>query len=347
MSVTHQLSAFDPHALNDLKNLARKDGHAPETLRAASKQFEAVFLQMVMKSMRNATPQDGLFDNEQTRLYQELLDQQLALNMAQGRGTGLADVIYRQLGGVTDPVAQPSGEGLPLNRDQTQKVFDMSSVIVGASAVPVWQGKAQKESDTAELDEIAALVARHEAAALQTDRLAQKLERAISGARETTGAVSERAQAFVDQVWPHAVAASRKTGIPPHFMVAQAALETGWGEKVLQHTDGRSSYNLFNIKAGSQWSGATVDIVANEYSDGRIQPELSRFRSYRSYAEAFSDYADLLSGNTRYANVLGQTAPAEFARSLQQAGYATDPMYANKLTRIIEGSTLRKALSSN
>lgn len=129
-------------------------------------------------------------------------------------------------------------------------------------------------------------------------------------------------------------------------MVAQAALETGWGEKQLRHADGSPSHNLFNIKAGSSWDGRTVNVGTTEYANGRTYAEQSRFRAYGSYAESFADYARLLSNSPRYAAVLGQRDAGGFARGLQQAGYATDPMYADKLARIIGGSTLRNALAS-
>ena len=129
-------------------------------------------------------------------------------------------------------------------------------------------------------------------------------------------------------------------------MVAQAALETGWGEKQLRHADGSPSYNLFNIKAGSAWTGKTVDRAVTEYAGGRAYTEPSRFRSYASYAESFRDYAELMTRSPRYAGVLGQTEVSGFARGLQDAGYATDPQYADKLTRIIGGATLRNALAT-
>lgn len=163
--------------------------------------------------------------------------------------------------------------------------------------------------------------------------------------REAGGAVSDKVRGFVAEVWPHAVEASKRTGIPPAFMVAQAALETGWGEKQLRHADGSPSRNLFNIKAGSGWSGRTVDRAVTEYADGRAYTEAARFRSYSSYAESFRDYAELMTRSPRYAGVLGQTDAGSFARGLQDAGYATDPQYADKLTRIIGGTTLRTVLA--
>ena len=111
------------------------------------------------------------------------------------------------------------------------------------------------------------------------------------------------------------------------------------------HEYGSPSHNLFNIKAGSAWPGRTVAREVTEYADGQAYTEAAHFRSYGSYAESFRDYAQLMTRSPRYAGVLGQTDAAAFARGLQDAGYATDPMYADKLTRIIGGNTLRSALA--
>ncbi|PKO89293.1 MAG: flagellar assembly peptidoglycan hydrolase FlgJ [Betaproteobacteria bacterium HGW-Betaproteobacteria-12] len=145
-------------------------------------------------------------------------------------------------------------------------------------------------------------------------------------------------------IWPHAVEASRSTGIPPQFLVAQSALESGWGRNELRHADGSSSHNLFGIKAGKNWSGATVEAATTEYVNGQPQQVVERFRAYASYEESFRDYAVLLRDSSRYSSVIGSQDGTEFARRLQQAGYATDPMYADKLARIINGPTLRQAL---
>lgn len=332
-----QLNAMDPNSFNELKRLAREKPDSPETLRAAAKQFEALFLQMALKAMRDATPKDGMFDSEQTRMYQSMLDQQLALEMAQGRGTGLSDAIYRQLGGKTE---LPGNVIQPLNAGKEENTgFDIGNVIRRPAAINA------ASSATAALSKAQEAFAAIYGDDGEASALASWLEVAIQGAREAGGQASSRARAFVDEVWPHAVEAGRATGIPPQFLVAQAALETGWGEKVLRDKDGSSSYNLFNIKAGSSWSGDTVARDVTEYSGGGAYTERARFRSYDSYADSFRDYANLLAGSSRYAGVLGQTDAASFARSLQQAGYATDPMYADKLTRVIRGTTLRTALA--
>ncbi|MDO9597045.1 MAG: flagellar assembly peptidoglycan hydrolase FlgJ [Azoarcus sp.] len=353
MNANIQLNAFDPNSLGDLKKLARTDGQSDETLRAAAKQFEALFLQMVMKSMRDATPTDSMMDNEQSKMYQGMLDQQLSLNLSQSKGAGLSEVIFRQIGGgkgkvdAIDGLTGLAGQGTD-SGFSLENVPRRAAISAARSDLPGAVGS-RGQGVAGLLDElngtgVAATGATGSVSAAESAALAAKLADAIRGARETSGAASQRARDFVADVWPHAVEASRKTGIPAHFMVAQAALETGWGEKQLKNADGSPSHNLFNIKAGSSWGGRTTEVQVTEYAGDRAYNERARFRSYASYAESFGDYARLMSSSPRYAGVLGQTDAAGFARGLQQAGYATDPMYADKLTRIIGGSTLRNAL---
>lgn len=343
-----QLNALDPNSLADLKRLARNNPDSPETLRAASKQFEALFMQMALKAMREATPSSGLFDSEQTKSYQSLLDQQMALNLAHARNNGMSEALFRQLGGINGKGAAASAvDGLALPNASENKGFDISNVVRQAAnpaalmrQTQAMAARAGSTDSREEADSIGLLISQLENA-MRTARGST----AAAGDSSAADEVPDQVREFVDAVWPHAQAASRQTGIPAQFMVAQAALETGWGDKVLRHADGRSSHNLFNIKAGSNWSGETVSRKVTEYAGGSAYTEQARFRSYASYAEAFQDYARLLSTNARYSDVMGQTSAAGFARSLQQAGYATDPMYADKLTRIIAGNTLRSALS--
>lgn len=329
-----QINAIDPNALADLKRLSR-DGNSPEGLRAAAKQFEALFLQMVLKSMRDAVPSNGLFDSDQTRLFQSLQDQQTAMNLAQGRGVGLADVIYRQLGGEAlegaeqrGAEAAPADAGFDISRLPRRPAIPAAEAVQAAIAA-AGGGKAVEP----------AAAGKRRPSPLEVDAAAAGIE--ITAARSVPAGVRD----FVQRVSHHAGEASRSTGIPAQFMVAQAALETGWGKGELRRADGSPSYNLFNIKAGPGWKGDVVELPVTEYANGRPYTEVARFRAYRSYGEAFSDYAALLQGNPRYARVLGQSDAAGFARGLQQAGYATDPMYADKLQRIIGGATLRTALA--
>ncbi len=142
----------------------------------------------------------------------------------------------------------------------------------------------------------------------------------------------------------YAVEVSNATGIPARFLLGQAALESGWGKHEIRAADGSQSFNLFGIKAGSNWGGRSVEVMTTEYVDGAPRKVLQKFRAYASYAEAFQDYASLMQGNRRYASVLKQTDSAGFAQGLQRAGYATDPQYAEKLTSILNGARMRQTL---
>lgn len=312
-------AAFDVQSSQDLRNQFAKNPQ--EGLKAAAQQFETLFLQQVIKSMRDATPQDGLMNSDQSRFYTGLLDQQMAQNVAgTGKGLGFARLIEQQLGrnmlsgdgsaNLAAP-ANAAGNALPLataDSRHLQYVAVPGKLPTSAAyppAVPVG---------------------------------------AASGAATVATDVPASAKEFVNRVWPQAVEASRSTGIPPQFVVAHAALESGWGRSEIRNADGSSSHNLFGIKAGKNWSGPTVDAVTTEYVDGQPQQSVGRFRAYASYDEAFRDYAGLLRSNPRYSGVIGSQDGAEFAKGLQRAGYATDPAYADKLTRIISGPSLRMAL---
>jgi peptidoglycan hydrolase FlgJ len=283
--------ALDVQSVNQLKLDARQS--SPEALKQAAQQFEAVFMNMLMKSMREATPQDGMFESEQTRMYTSMLDQQLSQRMA-SRGIGLAEVMVRQLSGAMNAI--PPGEDAPPLADLNPRGLPLN-----APEVP----------------------------------LATPLSPPAS-APARTGKAAAHVEDFVQRLLPHAQAASAATGIPARFMLGQAALETGWGKSEIRGADGQNSHNLFGIKAGSSWKGRTVDIVTTEYVNGKPQKQVDTFRAYDSYADAFRDYGKLLRNNARYQNVIAQGQDAAgFAHGLQQAGYATDPKYAQKLMSVI------------
>ncbi|MBI3431890.1 MAG: flagellar assembly peptidoglycan hydrolase FlgJ [Hydrogenophilales bacterium] len=293
--------ALDVQGVSQLKLEAKQS--SPEALRAAAQQFEAVFMNMLMKSMREATPQDGMFDSEQTRMYTSMLDQQLTQKLA-SRGIGLADMMVRQLSRtLNSPGADgttPEGKaGFPLNAPQE------------GLRVQAPQGGMELNAPGATAQPAASAVSRG-------------------------GDAPAHVEAFVQKLLPHAQAASASSGIPASFMMGQAALETGWGRSEIRGPDGQNSHNLFGIKAGGGWKGRTVDVVTTEYVNGKPQKQVDSFRAYDSYADAFRDYANLLRGNARYQNAIAQGQDAAgFAQGLQQAGYATDPGYAQKLMGVI------------
>jgi peptidoglycan hydrolase FlgJ len=308
-NATSQL-AIDVNSLTQLNTLAKQNPN--QALQGAAQQFEAMFIGMLMKSMRDATPQDGIFDSEQTKLYQSMLDQQMSQTMAK-RGIGLSAALVKQLSPATvQDAARAANVGIGSNPASTVSGAPAGSTTP-ATATPATAGEAANPVSTT----------------------------------AQPGAGSGSLRDFADRMWPHAADASRATGIPAHFMVGQAALETGWGKREIRGADGSPSYNLFNIKAGRNWNGPTVSAVTTEYVNGAAVKTTEKFRAYSSYAESFRDYANLLQSNPRYAGVLQNSGDAAgFAKGLQQAGYATDPQYADKLARIINSNVLRQSLSA-
>ena len=315
-------NVFDAGGLAALKSRI-KEGD-PKAVKAAAQQFEALFLQMVLKSMRDATPRDGMFDSDQTRMYESLLDQQMVQVLGtKGRGAGLAAMIEKQLlQQKTEPQALEGS--LPLSPPSRFIRFPEKGMIplpgtTNQTPLPLpGLQPAPGISPGSAVDPAA-----------------------VGEGANPSAAVRE----FVTRLWPAAAEAARATGIPAHFMVAQAALETGWGKSEPHRADGSPSFNVFGIKAGRNWQGPVVEATTTEYIDGVAQKQTERFRAYGSYAEAFRDYSSLLSVNPRYAGVLGTQDAGSFARGLQRAGFATDPMYASKLERIIGGATLRQVLA--
>lgn len=293
--------AFDASKVSKLQQGARQN--SPEAIRASAKQFEALFMNMIMKSMRDATPQDGMLDNSETKTYTAMMDQKVSENLAK-RGVGLADVLFRQLSikGATPPPG-PLGES----------TFDPMVKPLGAPL---------KNSFGA-------------ANGVPT------LPPLINPVDKVFPARPAHVKAFQDKLGAHAEEASRATGIPAKFMLGQAALETGWGKKEIIAADGSSAHNLFAIKASAGWTGRVVEARTTEYINGVPHSRMEKFRAYDSYADAFKDYGGMIKNNPRYQNVMANATDASgFAEGLQRAGYATDPHYAAKLTSIIKHSLL-------
>jgi len=302
MQIGSQDSIFDMGSFNKLRQM--QDQKSPEAIKAVAQQFEALFVQMVMKQMRESTTFGApAFDGEQAGFFRGLADQQLSLNMSKAGGFGLAKALERQL-------------------SRSQGV-DMSEEGGSTAGDPV----------------------KHPI--IYPPRGAQGVAPAqATDAAASAGGASASANGFVDKIWDAASRAAQDLDVPAHFLVGHAALETGWGKGEIRKADGSPSYNLFNIKAGGDWKGAVAEASTVEYENGTAVRKVERFRAYASYDEAFADYAKLLQNSPRYATVSGQQTADGFARALTKGGYATDPMYAGKLARVIGGNTLRTALAS-
>ncbi|MCH8619017.1 flagellar assembly peptidoglycan hydrolase FlgJ [Undibacterium sp. TS12] len=286
-------TAFDAKGLDELKQSARNN--SPEAIKGAAQQFEALFMNMMLKSMRQAGGQDGPFDSEQSRMYTSMLDQQLSQTMAK-KGVGLADVLVRQL-----------------SNNAMNQALEADTQTSGVSASTM-------RGINTYLDNL-------------------KFEQMPANAPKTAYTGPNHIREFQEKLTAHAEQASQETGIPAKFMLGQAALESGWGKREIKTADGSSSHNIFGMKATRGWKGKTVDAVTTEYVNGVAQRKVEKFKAYDTYADAFKDYARLITRNPRYENVIANAKDAtSFAQGLQKAGYATDPEYANKLTKIIKNS---------
>jgi flagellar protein FlgJ len=275
--------AFDVRSLDTLKREAGRQ--SPGALKAAAKQMEGIFVQMMMKSMRDATFKDDLLNSQSAEMYTAMHDQQVAQNIAGSGQLGFADLIVRQLGGESDePVVSTPGRDL---------------LRPGLSATPA------------------------------TGPL--RLPAPVSFAKPAEGA-----HPFIARLLRPAQAAAQQSGLHPHLILAQAALESGWGKREIPAADGSPSHNLFGIKATGDWQGKTTEITTTEYINGMKQKVKAAFRVYDSYEHAMADYAKLLTKNPRYRGVVQSDSPEQGAKALQAGGYATDPAYAKKLITIIQ-----------
>lgn len=328
-----QRFALDTQGFEALKHSARNGADAA-TLQAAARQFEAVFTQMVLKSMRNATPQDGLFDNEQSKLYMSMMDQQLAQQMS-SRGIGLAEVMVRQL-------ARAAGTPLPAGISGMTPAESGGAADAEMARLLDSRGAASVDgNESADLPAVGTVVPGQHwnpTAGLRQYQSQFYGDRGQGG--EALGALPADApahvSAFVARMAAPAEAASRASGVPARLIVGQAALESGWGQREILHADGSTTFNVFGIKAGSNWKGRVAEITTTEYVDGQPQKVKAKFRAYGSYDEACADYARLLTNNPRYAGVASAGSAEEAAHGLQRAGYATDPSYGHKLVKIMK-----------
>ena len=262
---------------NDMQGLSRLRANSrdesPEAIRAVAKEFEAIFMQMMLKNMREASLGEGMMDSDQGKFYQEMFDKQIAASLARGQGLGLADLMVRQLAGG-----------------------------VGAT---------QKAPHPDESSQAASFFS-------------------------SPGAFVSRLKGLARDV-------GEKLGVSPKALLAQSALETGWGKKMIKKPDGGNSYNLFGIKADARWDGERAVTATVEYAGGVAVKEQAVFRAYQSFEESFEDYARFLRGNPRYEEALRNGGdPDAYAMSLQEAGYATDPEYGRKIRGILRSELLQK-----
>lgn len=359
---------YDTGAYTDLNRLSqfKVGGDSDGNIKKVAQEFESLFLNEMMKAMRKANESFGegnFMNSNESKTYQDMYDQQLAVTLSKNKGgIGLADVLERQLnkmrsggssersnpfakaGDIAGAVAAPSGfKGeAAANRDDSQLLNQRRLSLPGkltdrllAGIVPTEQ--AGETQALAGADWVPA-----QARGVRGDKpLSLNDGDAVSGRRVAQPPLAPgksafgSAKEFIETMLPMAEEAAQKIGVDARYLVAQAALETGWGKSIIRQQDGSSSHNLFGIKAHGGWQGESARVLTTEYNNGKPVKEAASFRAYGSYQQSFNDYVDFLKGNGRYQDALEVAdKPEKFVRELQAAGYATDPQYARKIAQI-------------
>jgi len=347
----------DFSGLAKLKNQARKE--SPEALKEVAKQFESIFLNNVLKSMREAKLAEGVMDNDQSKFYNDMYDQQLAVHLSGSPGVGLADLIVKQLS-PDKPKNEKQDIEDYLNRsegvsrsgsEQARVINRQASGKTGSSAIGFEEGQVKvtpyMQDTTARMQEVEQRIER-----LPRTPLDEMTEvpfnsdhtlpmQSIEALKADHALPIQSPEEFVRRLHPLAVQAARELGVEPKVILAQAALESGWGRSVIKNNNGSNSFNLFNIKADKAWQGKQAQVATLEFDQGIPKKVNAGFRSYDSFKESFRDYVDFIKSNPRYGDALKKAGNAEqYMHELQQAGYATDPKYVNKVMSIYQGSTM-------
>jgi len=313
---------FDLGNLDSLRKEALSSGDASTdaskaALKKAAAQFEAIFTQMLLKSMRKANEafedKESPLNSSSVKFFEDMHDQQLSTELSSNGSLGLADLIVQQL--------SPDGKTF-MPGSVLRTTNDFLSDMRAGSSLPHTQN-----------EENAAIN-------VHNNKADSKVPKASSAPFEST-------EEFVTTVWEHAKTAAQKIGLNPAVMVAQAALETGWGKHIINKSDGNSSNNLFNIKSDKSWDGEKASKVTLEFEEGTPVKKQASFRAYDSIKESVNDFVDFLTQNPRYQEALQNTAkPSDFLDSLQRAGYATDPNYADKIKKVLNNAQLKDVATS-
>ena len=316
-------------ALANLKSSAQKDPEA--ALKKVAQEFESIFINMMLKNMRQSNEAIGsdLFSSNESKQYQEMLDSQMAQSLSKAGGMGIADALIRQFQGQgAASVPRPGSETAFLNQVATQDLARIQMLAKHASNDLIEKAQAASDSDDVDLAKI-----------VETLQLDLNTKQGVQRAEQVA---FQSPSEFIQALWPHAKAAAEKLGVNPKAILAQAALETGWGKFPIAKQDGSASYNLFGIKADARWQGERAVVTTLEYENGVAKKQVAPFRAYDSFADSFDDYADFLTTSDRYKGALqvGDDV-ASFAANLQQGGYATDPKYSEKIEGIAESEWLK------
>ena len=330
----------DLSGLNAISQLGRQD--SAEGLREVAKQFEAMFLNMMLKGMRAGEETlfgDNYLRSNEPNFHQENFDNQLALHMSASGGVGLAETLHRQLMQRYEPAVAANMSAIAGARGDLSTVRRFTGSVQHADSAVA--GSAVVTESIAPVQQPAALRARTVAAREVVQFVPSEV---MLAPEHSAPAQFDSPQAFVDHLLPVAEKFAAQLGVDPRVLLAQSALETGWGKKMIRGAEGQPSFNLFGIKANADWQGNRASVSTLEFRDGAMHREVASFRAYNSFEESFADYVRLMQNQPRYAQALEHAAdPTAYSVQLQRAGYATDPDYAEKIQSVLRSPSLNQA----
>ena len=338
---------MDMNQFSDLKLSARnKEAGAAK---AAAQQFEGLFIQMMLKTMRAAAVMDESQHSSNMDFYNDMHDKQISLMMAKRGGIGIANMMQHQLGDFGDEgktTAAIEGKDLPAYRlpgaTTTQLPVPVMNYIAQNPAVKTHELASHQPHKSASESELGAQVDQ-----VAVTKLTESPKPALTSQTFEPFYGWSNASTFVNDLWPHAEKAAAKLGVSAKVLVAQSALETGWGKHAMKKPDGSVAFNLFGIKAKSDWAGQSVQHNTLEFRNGAMQQESAHFRAYDSVSDSLDGYVSFVQSSPRYAEALQHRgSDAHYIKNLHRAGYATDPNYADKVLNIISGRTFNDALAS-
>jgi flagellar protein FlgJ len=336
--MSSDISKTDAPVYTDLSGLSKLKRAAgtndPKAIRAVAEQFESMFTRMMLKSMRDAVGKDPMFGSDQQEMYQGMADDQLSVQLSKGKGLGLADMLVRQLQkmGVKGAAQATSGAAGASNGNAgalaTGSGQASGAQATGASSAGGFRvgGIAAGSGAIGTTNPGFTLGAKAAAAYRATQTATSPPTTATSDVTKTN---------FIQDLWPQAQDAGTLLGVDPRHLIAQAALETNWGQSLPKDASGVTSNNLFGIKASAAWTGASVNSGTQEFQNGVASNTTAQFKAYATPTQSFQDYVALLRNNPRYAAALNTGSDVHaFAAGLQRGGYATDPEYANKIAAV-------------
>jgi len=326
-------NSLELNGLNAIRQKSKESNSESKkaALQEAAQQFEAIFMKMLLKSMRKAQEvleSDSPFNSQSTKFYRDMHDQQMAVELSSNGTLGLSDLIVRQLGGDNGNFTSSSVLRNDGNLEQIKtfaKQAKLSATVGIDNPNPFSSFSNSKNNQGFSTDNLTRIPF------AVSNNSTKEINKTKESVNFSTPSFAEPKD-FVSALTDPAKAVQQKLGVPFQVIIAQAALETGWGQKIIKDQQGGSSNNLFNIKADSSWSGEHIKKESLEFENGAMVKKSAPFRAYQSLSESFDDYVDFLSKNDRYQGALQSSGNVEqFLHGLQEAGYATDPEYANKI----------------